>query len=57
MDFRKLFQKFDHPVVVFQGMQPDPGEAVLSRNQVFVIRLMLMPENDDAQNGHGQAVS
>jgi hypothetical protein len=57
MDFRKLFQQFDHPVVVFQGMQPDPGEAVLSRNKVFVIRLMLMPENDDAQNGHGQAVS
>jgi hypothetical protein len=38
-------------------MQPDPGEAILSRDQVFVIGLMLVPQDDDAQNGHGQAGS
>ncbi len=48
----KLIQQFDHPVVVFEGVQPNPGKTVLTRNQIFVERLMLMPENDDAQSGH-----
>ena len=48
----KLVQQFDHPIVVFEGVQPNPGKTVLTRDQVFVERLMLMPKNDDAESGH-----
>ena len=48
----KLIQQLDHPIVIFERMQPDPREAVLARNQILVKRLVLMPENNHAQNGH-----
>ena len=48
----KLIQQFDHAVIIFESMQPHPGQTILPRDQVFVKRLMLVPQNDDAQNGH-----
>jgi hypothetical protein len=33
-------------------VQPNPGKTVLTRNQVFVERLMLMPKNDYAESRH-----
>jgi hypothetical protein len=29
-----------------------PRQAVLTRNQIFIKRLVLMPKKDDAQRGH-----
>jgi hypothetical protein len=29
-----------------------PGQTVLSRNQVFVKRLVLVPQDNDSQLGH-----
>ena len=52
MDLWKLVQQLHHPVVVFQGMQASPGQAILSRHQVFVKGLVLVPQNDHAQLGH-----
>ena len=49
----KLVQQFDHPIVVFQGVQAHPGQTVFPRDQIFVERLMLVPKNDDAQSWHG----
>jgi len=34
-------------------MQPDPGQPVLAGDQVFVERLMLVPQNYYAENRHG----
>ena len=48
----KLIQQFDHAVVVLERMQPDPGQPVLAGDQVLVKRLMLVPQNYYAQNGH-----
>ena len=48
----KLVQQFHHAVVVFQGMQANPGKAVFTRNQIFVERLMLVPQNNNAQSWH-----
>ena len=48
----ELVQQFDHSIVVFEGVQPNPGKTVFARDQIFVERLMLMPENDYAQSGH-----
>jgi hypothetical protein len=31
-----------------------PGEAVFAGNQVFIKRLVLMPEDDDAEGGHAE---
>ena len=52
MDVGKLVQQFDHAVIVFQRMQAHPGQPVLARDQILVIRLVLMPEYNHAQNGH-----
>ena len=48
----KLIQQLDHAVVVFEGVQADPRQTVLTRYQIFVVGLMLVPENNDAQSGH-----
>src|SRR2546422_11553707 len=48
----KFVQQLDHAVIIFEGMQANPGQTVFARDQVFVKRLMLMPEDDDAQNRH-----
>jgi len=34
-------------------MQADPGQAILTGNQVFVERLVLMPQQNDTQGRHG----
>jgi len=33
-------------------MQANPAQTIFARDQVFVKRLMLVPENDDAYNRH-----
>jgi hypothetical protein len=53
MHLRELVQQLHHPVVVFQSMQARPGQTILPRHQVFVERLVLMPQDNDAQLGHG----
>jgi hypothetical protein len=52
MDLRKLVQQLDHPIVVFQSMQSDPGQAVFTRNEVLVKGLMLVPQNNHAKDRH-----
>jgi hypothetical protein len=54
VDVGELVQQFDHSVVVFQGVHPYPGKTVLTRDQVFIKRLMLVPEDNDTQNRHGR---
>src|ERR1017187_2449393 len=44
MDLRELIQQFHHAVVVFERVEPDPGEAILARDHVFVERLVHVPE-------------
>jgi len=57
MDFGKLIQQLHHAVVIFQRVQTDPWQTVLAGNKVFVERLMLMPQNDNAQNRHAELAS
>jgi hypothetical protein len=52
MDVRELIEQFHHSVVVFEGVQTYPGETVLSGDQIFVERLMLVPKQNDTQNRH-----
>ena len=49
----KLIQQFHHAVIVFQGMQPHPRQAVLAGDQILVQGLVLMPEQDQAEGRHG----
>src|SRR5258706_8160826 len=48
----EFLQQFDHPVVVFQGVQPGPRQAILPGDQIFVEGLVLVPEDDDSNLGH-----
>src|SRR5579863_6778766 len=52
VDVGKLIQQLDHAVIIFEGVQSNPRQTVLAGNQIFVVRLMLVPENDDAQCRH-----
>jgi hypothetical protein len=56
MDVGEFVQQLDHAVVVFERMQAHPGQAVLSGDQILVERLMLMPQDNDAQNGHWSGI-
>ena len=53
MDGGKLVQQFDHAVIVFESVQTYPGQTVFAGNQILVKRLVLMPEKNDAEDGHG----
>src|SRR5580698_6206250 len=53
MNAGKLIEQLDHSVVVLEGVQTHPGQAVFTCNQILVERLVLMPKKDDAQGGHG----
>ena len=52
MHLRELVQQLHHPVVVFQSMEARPGQTILPRHQVFVERLVLVPQDDNSQLGH-----
>ncbi len=52
MHLGKFIQQLHHPVVVLQGMQPRPGQPVLPGHQVFIERLMLMPQDDNSHLRH-----
>ena len=56
MDFGELIQQLDHTVVVFERVQANPGQAVFTRDQIFVERLMLVPKNDYTHDWHSQQV-
>ena len=49
----KLVQQFDHAVVVFERVQPRPRQTIFACDQILVERLVLMPEQNDAQSRHG----
>ena len=48
VDVGKFVEQLDHAEIIFEGMQANPGQTIFARDQVFVKRLMLVPENDDA---------
>jgi hypothetical protein len=41
---RELLEERDHPVVVLEAVQADPRENVLARDEIFVIRLVHVPQ-------------
>ncbi len=49
----KLIQQLHHAVVVLEGMQAHPRQAILARHQILVKGLVLVPEKDETQGGHG----
>ena len=53
MNVRKLVQQLHHAVIVFERVQPHPGQAIFAGDQILVERLVLVPEKDDAQGRHG----
>jgi hypothetical protein len=53
----EFIQQFHHAVVVLERMQPNPGQSVLARDQVLVKRLMLVPQDYNAQNRHEREIS
>ena len=57
MNLREFVQQLDHPVVVLQRMQAHPGQTIFARYQVLVKRLVLVPQKNYAQHGHGIGLS
>src|SRR5579871_6722850 len=57
MNFRELIQQFHHAVVVLERVQTHPRQAVFTRYQILVERLVLMPKKDDAKRRHGWTAS
>src|ERR1051326_149408 len=53
MDVGKLVQQFDHAVVVLEGVQAYPGQAVFAGDQIFIKGLVLMPKDNNAKHRHG----
>ncbi len=49
----KFIQQLHHAVVIFERVQPRPRQTVLSRNQILIKRLVLVPQKNDAQGRHG----
>jgi hypothetical protein len=47
VDVGKLLQQSDHAVVVLEGVHTHPRQAVLTGDQIFVKRLMLVPQYYD----------
>ena len=43
----KFLQQFHHAVIIFERVQAHPGQTVLARNQVLVIRLVHVPEKQE----------
>ena len=50
LHLRKLAQQRDHAVVVLQPVQPHPRQDVLARCEVFVVRLVHVPEDGDVSH-------
>ena len=57
VDVGKLIQQFHHAVIIFERMQAHPGQAIFAGHQILVERLVLMPEKNQTQGGHGWKVS
>ena len=49
----KLVQQLHHPVIILERVQPRPRQTVFARHQILVKRLVLMPEKNQPQSGHG----
>src|SRR5262245_11913031 len=54
-NLRELLQQRHHAVVVLQGMQANPRQDVLARDEVLVIGLVHVPE--ERNGGHGASLS
>ena len=50
LHLRKLAQQRGHPVVVLQTVHPHPREDMLARGEVFVVRLVHVPEDGDVSH-------
>ncbi len=50
----KLLQQLHHAVIILQTVQAYPGHAILAGHQILIERLVLMPEKDETQGGHGE---
>ncbi len=46
-DVRELPEQRHHAVIVLEGMEPDPRQDVLVGDEVFVERLVHVPEDGD----------
>ena len=44
MDIGKFVQQLHHAVIILQGVEAHPGQAVLAGDQVLVKRLVLVPQ-------------
>src|SRR5205814_7621729 len=53
VNIRELIEQLDHPKVVFQGMHSDTRQAVFPRYQVSIKGLMHVPQENEADIGHG----
>jgi len=50
LHLRELAQQRSHPVVVLQAVHPHPRQDVLAGGEVFVIRLVHVPEDGDVDH-------
>ena len=53
VDFGKLVQQFHHSVIVFERVQANPRQTIFAGDQILVKRLVLVPQKNDAEDGHG----
>jgi hypothetical protein len=53
MNLGELIQQLHHAVIIFEGVQTGPRQAIFTCNQILVKRLVLMPKKDNPQRGHG----
>jgi hypothetical protein len=49
----KFIEHLDHAVIIFEPVHADPRQAVFTGYQIFIERLVLMPQNYDANDRHG----
>ena len=52
MHVRKLLEDLDHAVVVLEGVHTRPGQFILAGYEVFVERLMHVPEEAEMDSRH-----
>jgi len=53
VDVGKLIQQLHHAVVILERVQAHPRQAIFTGHQILVERLVLVPEKNQTQGGHG----
>src|SRR5262249_685532 len=53
MEFRELFQDFDHAPVILQGVQARPWKHVPACFRIAILRLMHVPQHNQVDLVHG----